>query len=73
MINREKLYDWLISLKTEEGGFMMQKDGEVDVRGVYISLAVASLTGILDSKLKKNVSTFISKCQNYSGGISAYP
>jgi hypothetical protein len=23
----QKLYDWIISLKTEEGGFMMQRHG----------------------------------------------
>jgi protein farnesyltransferase subunit beta len=32
IINREKLYTWMMSLKQEDGGFLMHHGGEEDAR-----------------------------------------
>jgi protein farnesyltransferase subunit beta len=31
-VNREKLYEWLLSLKQSDGGFLMHHGGEEDAR-----------------------------------------
>eukprot|EP01080_Neovahlkampfia_damariscottae_P008431 gene8431-256_t len=72
-INRKTLYQFLSSLKTKEGGFLLHKDGEIDVRGCYTALSAAKLTNILDDELAKGVADYIYRCQTYEGGISAYP
>ncbi|KAK9704203.1 CAAX farnesyltransferase (FTase) subunit beta [Basidiobolus ranarum] len=73
IINRETLYQWLLSLKQPDGSFIMHVGGEVDVRGCYCALSVASLLNILTPELMDGTAEFIARCQTYEGGISAYP
>jgi len=54
-INRQKMYDFLMSLKVTEGllqgGFSVTKDGEIDTRGTYTCMAVASILNIITPEL----------------------
>ncbi|ORY00270.1 terpenoid cyclases/Protein prenyltransferase [Basidiobolus meristosporus CBS 931.73] len=73
IINRETLYQWLLSLKQPDGSFIMHVGGEVDVRGSYCALSVASLLNILTPELMDGAAEFIARCQTYEGGIGSYP
>lgn len=73
LINRGSIYSWLLKLKTPEGGFKMNVAGECDTRAVYCALAIASLLNILTPELIKGVPEFISNCQTFEGGFSAFP
>ncbi|XP_055879773.1 protein farnesyltransferase subunit beta-like [Biomphalaria glabrata] len=73
VINREKLYNYLMRMKTKEGAFKMHDGGEVDIRGVYCAVSVARLTNILTKELSDGVADFITRCQTYEGGFSGYP
>ncbi|KAL3288746.1 hypothetical protein HHI36_003181 [Cryptolaemus montrouzieri] len=73
VIDREKLLEFLWSLKQQNGSFCMHIDGEIDIRGVYCALAVASLTGILSDKLCENTAGWIVSCQTYEGGFGGCP
>ncbi|VVT53067.1 uncharacterized protein SAPINGB_P003387 [Magnusiomyces paraingens] len=72
-IDRKAMYDWIFKLKTPEGGFKMHINGECDTRAVYCALSVASLLNILTPELVEGVSGFISRCQTFEGGFSAFP
>lgn len=73
-IDRKAIYDWLISLKQWNGGFKTCLGvGEVDTRGVYCALTVASLLGIVTDELTKGVEDFLVGCQSYEGGFGGCP
>lgn len=46
-------------MKNSDGGFALHIGGEVDVRGSYCALAVASITNILDDQLRKDADSWI--------------
>lgn len=73
LIDKEKLYAFILSMKNENGSFRMHDGGEVDVRASYIAMVCASLTGKLTSELRDKVSDFVGSCQSYEGGIGAVP
>lgn len=56
---REKLHQFLWSLKQQNGSFCMHVDGEIDIRGVYCALSVGSLTNVLSDKLCENTAEWI--------------
>ncbi|KAH9850861.1 terpenoid cyclases/Protein prenyltransferase [Lenzites betulinus] len=68
-INRKKLYEFFMSLKQPDGSFLVSHHGEVDVRGVYCLLAVATLLNILTPELLSGVPGFLASCQTYEGGF----
>ncbi|XP_022913911.2 protein farnesyltransferase subunit beta [Onthophagus taurus] len=72
-IDRNKLEEFLWSVRTPEGAFIMHRDGEVDIRGVYCALAVAHLTNIASSKLFEGTAEWIISCQTYEGGFAGAP
>lgn len=72
-INREALYQFLVSMKCESGGFTMHENGEMDIRATYCALSVARLTNLLDERLLWNVDKFLESCQTFEGGIAAEP
>ncbi|CAB4056324.1 FNTB [Lepeophtheirus salmonis] len=39
IIDRQKLAEWLNSLRLSNGSFLMHHDGEIDIRGVYCALS----------------------------------
>lgn len=81
VIDRPALRGFLLRLKQADGSFLMHDQGEVDVRGSYCAMAVASLCGLLDNddgdddvnELTRNVAEFIGQCQTYEGGVGATP
>lgn len=36
LIDREKLYTWMMSMKQEDGGFLMHHGGEEDARYIHL-------------------------------------
>ncbi|KAM8920872.1 protein farnesyltransferase subunit beta-like [Pelodytes ibericus] len=73
VINREKLQDFLFSLKQADGSFNMHVGGEVDVRSAYCAASVASLTNISSPELFDGTAEWIARCQNWEGGIGGVP
>nr|CAG4718877.1 unnamed protein product [Naegleria fowleri] len=73
-IDREKMYSFLYSLKDPVSkGFRMHVDGEVDTRGCFCALIVATVFNIMDDKLIEGVDEYLINCQTYEGGICAFP
>eukprot|EP00252_Welwitschia_mirabilis_P006570 TRINITY_DN17454_c0_g1_i1.p1 TRINITY_DN17454_c0_g1~~TRINITY_DN17454_c0_g1_i1.p1 ORF type:complete len:491 (+),score=85.85 TRINITY_DN17454_c0_g1_i1:159-1631(+) len=72
-INREKMLQFLLRMKDPSGGFRMHDAGEMDVRGCYTAISVASMLNILNPSLIANVSDYIVSCQTYEGGIAGEP
>ncbi|KAI3364152.1 hypothetical protein L3Q82_010968 [Scortum barcoo] len=73
IIDREKLLDFLWSVKQPDGSFVMHIGGEVDVRSAYCAASVASLTNIITPKLFEDTTNWILSCQNWEGGLSGVP
>ncbi|CAN0134036.1 unnamed protein product [Scytosiphon promiscuus] len=72
-IDRPSLYRFFASLKHASGGFRMHDDGEVDARGTYTVIAVASLLNMLTPELSEGVADFAVRCQTYEGGFGGEP
>ncbi|GAA99352.1 uncharacterized protein L969DRAFT_16657 [Mixia osmundae IAM 14324] len=70
-IERKAMYGWLLSLKQPDGSFVMHIGGEVDVRGSYCALAVASCLNILTPDLAQGTARFVASCQTYEGGLAS--
>ena len=73
LINRNALYIFFLSLKDKSGGFRVHKNGEMDTRGIYSVLSVASIVNILTPELILGCAEFIAKCQTYEGGLASKP
>ncbi|XP_051885438.1 protein farnesyltransferase subunit beta isoform X2 [Pristis pectinata] len=73
VINREKLLEFLYSVKQPNGSFTMHVSGEVDVRSAYCAASVASLTNIITPTLFEGTPEWIIRCQNWEGGIGGVP
>mmetsp|Transcript_34283 Transcript_34283/g.66384 ORF Transcript_34283/g.66384 Transcript_34283/m.66384 type:complete len:471 (+) Transcript_34283:3-1415(+) len=77
IVNRQKMYEFLMSVKVKSGvlrgGFSVTVGGEVDTRGTYTSLAVASILNIITPELVDGVAEFVARNQTYEGGIGAEP
>ncbi|KAJ1303977.1 hypothetical protein OPQ81_008387 [Rhizoctonia solani] len=70
-INRQKCYEFFMRMKQPDGSFIVNKDAEVDVRGTYCLLVVATLLDILTPELAEGTSEFLRSCQTYEGGFSS--
>uniref|UniRef100_A0AAR5QH13 Protein farnesyltransferase subunit beta n=1 Tax=Dendroctonus ponderosae TaxID=77166 RepID=A0AAR5QH13_DENPD len=73
IINRKALYEFLQSLKQPDGSFAMHIGGEIDIRGAYCAIAVASITDIITRELVSNTAEWIVSCQTYEGGFAGGP
>ncbi|MGH0120909.1 UNVERIFIED_CONTAM: hypothetical protein FKN15_038448 [Acipenser sinensis] len=73
VIDRQKLLDFLYSLKQPDGSFIMHMGGEVDVRSAYCAASVASLTNIITAPLFEGTPSWITRCQNWEGGLGGVP
>ncbi|KJE89422.1 farnesyltransferase [Capsaspora owczarzaki ATCC 30864] len=77
VIDRERLLSFLYSVKCSnsehEGGFSMHVDGEVDVRGTYCAVSVASLCQLPTDKLFEGTAEWLLRCQTYEGGFGGVP
>ncbi|RSH95268.1 CAAX farnesyltransferase (FTase) subunit beta [Saitozyma podzolica] len=67
---RQRTYEFFMRCKRPDGGFVVCQGGEVDVRGTYCLLVVATLLDLLTPELLHNVDKFISGCQTYEGGFA---
>ncbi|CCH42283.1 hypothetical protein BN7_1827 [Wickerhamomyces ciferrii] len=72
-INRDQLYKWLLSIKQDDGSFVMHLGGEKDTRAVYCALVIASLFDLLTPELTKGTAEWLAKCQTYEGGFGGVP
>ncbi|GAA5906746.1 protein farnesyltransferase [Sporobolomyces salmoneus] len=70
-IDRASLYRFLLSVKQADGSFVMHKGGEVDVRGCYCALTVATLLNLLTPELVEGTADFIASCQTFEGGLAS--
>ncbi|KAI7822802.1 protein farnesyltransferase subunit beta [Kickxella alabastrina] len=73
IIDRDAMYQWLMTMKRPDGSFFMHTDGEVDVRGIYCAMVIASLLNIMTPELTKGSAEFIARCQTCEGGIGPFP
>ncbi|KAJ2775006.1 CAAX farnesyltransferase (FTase) subunit beta [Coemansia nantahalensis] len=72
-IDRMAMHRWLMTMKRPDGSFEMHAGGEVDVRGIYCALVVASLLNIMTPELVAGSAEFIARCQTCEGGIGPFP
>ena len=73
VVDREKLVVWMDSLRNHDGSFVMHRDGEVDIRGVYCALSVARLVNIYTPELFHRTTEWVLRCQTYEGGFGGAP
>ncbi|XP_059474866.1 protein farnesyltransferase subunit beta [Neocloeon triangulifer] len=73
VINRERLQEFLYSLKNADSSFSMHHGSEADIRGVYCALSVARLTNIYTEQLFAGSAEWIVRCQTYEGGFAGVP
>lgn len=72
-IDRAAMYQWLMSLKQDDGSFVMHIGGERDTRAVYCVFTIASLLNITTAELTKGSAQWLRSCQTYEGGFGAVP
>jgi protein farnesyltransferase subunit beta len=60
-------------MKDPSGGFTVTPSGEIDTRGTYCAVAVASVLNLLTPELTKGTAEWIASCQRYEGGIAGEP
>ncbi|KAF8889431.1 terpenoid cyclases/protein prenyltransferase alpha-alpha toroid [Gymnopilus junonius] len=70
-IDREQMYKFFLSLKQKDGSFLVAHHSEVDVRGIYCLLTVATLLDLLTPELVEGTAAFIASCQTYEGGFAS--
>merc|ERR1712008_596456 len=70
IVDRSAMYDFLMRMKSPEGGFTMHEEGETDMRGTYCAIAVASMLHMLTDELMERVPEYVRRCQTYEGGIA---
>lgn len=70
-INRKGIYNFFMSLKQRDGSFLVAHHAEVDVRGIYCLLVVATLLDIVTEELVEGVPEFLASCQTYEGGFAS--
>ncbi|KAK7018634.1 protein farnesyltransferase subunit beta [Favolaschia claudopus] len=70
-IDRKKMYKFFMSLKQPDGSFLVAHHSEVDVRGIYCLLVVATLLDILTPELVEGTAGFVASLQTYEGGFSS--
>lgn len=70
IVDRAKMYKFLMRMRSPEGGFKMHDEGETDMRGSYCAIAVASMLHILTDELIQGVPEYVRRCQTFEGGIA---
>jgi protein farnesyltransferase subunit beta len=72
-IDRAGIYKFFLSCRDPSGGFTMHEGGEVDSRGTYTVVAVASLLNMLTPELTRGTAEYLLRCQTYEGGFGGEP
>lgn len=70
-IDRNKMLQWMLSLKMPDGSFTMHHGGEIDVRSCFGALTVATILNLLTPELVQNIPEYLVSCQTYEGGLCA--
>ncbi|EGG15572.1 protein farnesyltransferase beta subunit [Cavenderia fasciculata] len=73
VINRRTMYQFLMRMKTAQGSFKTQEDGEDDSRSTYCAMVVATLLNIVTPELIQGVPEYLARCQTYEGGFGGQP
>lgn len=73
VIDRAKLHNFLKRCKQPSGPFAVCNGGEIDTRGTYTALSVASICNVLTDDLKEGAAEWVASCQTYEGGIGGEP
>jgi len=73
IIDRPALYNFLMSRKSDDGGFTMHEGGEVDIRGSYCALSCAVVCNMLNPELTFGCAGFLLRCQTFEGGFGGCP
>lgn len=68
-----ELRRFLGELKCGDGGFLISRYGEKDVRALYSALAAASLAGVLDEGLTVGVGGYVRSLRSFDGGLGGEP
>ena len=63
VIDREKLYAFLLSLKDEKirGAIRMERNGERDMRSIYCAISVAKILNLLTPELVDGVAEYVAR------------
>lgn len=75
-IDRVAMLRFLVACKEDQGvskAFRVTQDGEIDVRGCYAALAVASALNLVTEPLVDGVGEFLLSCQTFEGGFGGEP
>lgn len=73
-INCEKMRQWMLRMKLDDGSFKVCEHGEADPRASYCALSVATILGFGDDReLTDNANSFLFDCQTYEGGFANTP
>ncbi|KAH8111560.1 terpenoid cyclases/Protein prenyltransferase [Phellopilus nigrolimitatus] len=70
-IDRAKMYAFFLSLKQPDGSFLVARDSEVDVRGIYCLFCAAALLNLLTPALVAGTARFLASLQTYEGGFAS--
>jgi prenyltransferase beta subunit len=73
VVNRETLLSFFMTLHHPNGGMMVHLGGEVDTRGSYLVVSVASLLNMLSPELSFGIGDWLAKCQTHEGGMGGEP
>ena len=61
----------MLSLKQPDGSFLVSRDSEVDVRGIYCLLCVAVMLNLVTPELIEGTAKFVAGLQTYEGGFAS--
>ncbi|GEQ71544.1 hypothetical protein JCM33374_g5229 [Metschnikowia sp. JCM 33374] len=70
---KQRIADFVLGLRLEDGSFMGDGFGEVDTRFVFVSVYILTLLGRLTLEIADGASKFILNCKNFDGGFGMYP
>ncbi|PBK99419.1 terpenoid cyclases/Protein prenyltransferase [Armillaria gallica] len=70
-IDRVKMAQFFMSLKQPDGSFLVAHHAEVDMRGIYCLLVVATLLDLMTPELVDGTADFVRSCQTYEGGFAS--
>lgn len=73
LVDRQKIYKWLLELKVKNGSFRTTKGMEYDIRATFTALLIAYSFNILTPELTSGVEEFVLSCRSYDGGFSPKP
>lgn len=73
LVDRQKTYKFLMSLKLPNGAFMTSRDMEYDLRSTFTAVLIAYEYNILTPELKEGVAEYVFSCVNEDGGFSPRP